>query len=192
MIEAEKANPRNMLSIVRMCRLLDVDRRRFYEWRARVAAGPSPRQQRAAELTVQIRAFHAASDGTYGAPRIHADLKDSGVVVSRKTVAKLMQAEGITGISPATWHPPTTVQGQDPFPVPDLVEREFDQGERDVAWFSDITYLRTGQGWAYLCVVRDGNTRRVLGRTVGESLHTDLVEDALRQAVALRGAYPAR
>ena len=71
-------------------------------------------------------------------------------------------------------------------------ERRFDQGGRDLAWFSDITYLHTGEGWAYLCVVRDGHTRRVLGRTVGDILHTDLVEDALRQAVALRGALPRK
>jgi putative transposase len=188
MIEAEKAN----MTITRMCRLLGVDRRRFYEWRARQAAGPSPRQQRAAELTVQIRVFHAASDRTYGAPRIHADLQEAGVSVSRKTVAKIMRADGITGISPRTWHPPTTIRGADPFPVPDLVERQFDRGDRDLAWFSDITYLHTGEGWAYLCVVRDGHTRRVLGRTVADSLHTDLVEDAPRQAVALRGHLPRK
>lgn len=191
MIEAEKANMTTM-TVTRMCRLLGVDRRRFYEWRARQAAGLSPRQQRDAELTAQIRGFHGASDGTYGAPRIHADLQEAGVAVSRKKVAKLMQAEGITGISPRTWHPPTTIHGEDPFPVPDLVERRFDQGERDLAWFSDITYLHTGQGWAYLCVVRDGHTRRVLGRTVADSLHTDLVDDALRQAVALRGTLPRK
>lgn len=191
MIEAEKANE-TMMTVTRMCQLLGVDRRRFYEWRARQAAGPSPRRLRAAALTVQIREFHEASDGTYGAPRIHADLQDAGEVVSRKTVAKLMREDGVTGISPRTWHPPTTVRGEDPFPVPDLVERHFDQGERDLAWFSDITYLHTGEGWAYLCVVRDGNTRRVLGRTVADSLHTDLVEDALRQAVALRGHLPRK
>lgn len=192
MIEAEKADPASTITISRMCVLLGVDRLRFYEWRARVAAGPSPRQQRAAELAAQIVELHAASDGTYGAPRIHADLQDAGVSVSRKTVAKLMRAEGITGISPATWHPPTTVPGADPFPVPDLIEREFDRGGRDIAWFSDITYLRTGEGWAYLCVVRDGHTRRVLGRTVSDSMHTDLVEQALRQAVALRGDLPGK
>lgn len=192
MIEAEKADPNSTMTITRMCRLLGVDRRRFHEWRARVAAGPSPRQQRAIDLTAQIAAFHAASDGTYGARRIRADLRDAGVTVSTKTVAKLMRDQGIAGISPRTWHPATTIHGDDPFPVPDLVERQFDQGQRDVAWFSDITYLRTGQGWAYLCVVRDGHTRRVLGRCVADSMHTDLVEHALRQALALRGELPRK
>lgn len=156
------------------------------------AAGTSLRQQRAAELTAQLREFHDASESTYRAPRIHADLQDAGVVVSRKTVAKLMREDGITGIGPATWHPPTTVPGADPFPVPDLVEWRFGQGSRDLAWFCDMTYLRTGEGWAYLCVVRDGHTRRVLGRSVAENMHTDLVEAALRQAVALRGALPRK
>lgn len=137
MIEAEKANDTTM-TVTRMCWLLGVDRRRFCEWRARIAAGPSARQRRAEELTAQIVAFHVASDGTYGAPRIRADLQEAGIAVSRKTVAKLMRAQGIAGISSRTWHPATTVHGEDPFPVPDLVERQFNQGERDVAWFSDI------------------------------------------------------
>ncbi|MBK8446300.1 MAG: DDE-type integrase/transposase/recombinase [Micropruina sp.] len=103
----------------------------------------------------------------------------------------MRQAE-IAGISPRTWHPPTTVPGPNPDPAPDLVKRRFDQGRRDVAWFSDITYLATGEGWGYLCTVRDGHTRRVLGRTVADHLRADLVEDALRQAVALRGQLPGK
>lgn len=103
-----------------------------------------------------------------------------------------MRAEGITGNSPATWYRPTTVRGEGPFPVPDLVERQFGQGQKDRAWFSDITYLPTGEGWAFWCAVRDGSQRRVLGRSVAASLHTDLVEDVLRQAVALRGDLPGK
>jgi putative transposase len=134
--------------------------------------------------------FHAVSDQTYGAPRITADIGQSGEAVSVKTVAKVMRAAGIKGISPRRYRPATTVAGPDPFAVLDLVERSFDQGRANVAWFSDITYLHTGQGFAYLCVVRDGHTRRVLGRVVADSLHTDLVEAALRQALALPGRLP--
>ncbi len=188
MIDAEKAN----YTIVRMCRLLGVDRRRYYEWRRRRAAGPTAREQRRAEVTVRIRAHHEASDGTYGAPRILHDLRDEGEIISRKTVAKCMRQAQIVGISPRAWHPPTTIPGPDPAPAPDLVKWEFDPGERDRVWFSDITYLATGEGWAYLCAIRDGHTRRVLGRTVADHLRADLVEDALRQAVALRGELPAK
>ena len=123
---------------------------------------------------------------------MHADLRDAGHVVSVKTVAKTMRLAGIQGISPRTFHPPTTTPGPDPFPVPDLVKRRFDAGEKDVVWLSDITYLDAGQGWAYLCVVRDGHTRRVLGRTVADHMRADLVDGALRQAVALRGQLPER
>ncbi len=188
MIDAEKAN----YTIVRMCRLLNVDRRRYYEWCRRQASGPTSTDQRRAAVTEMIIGFHAASDGTYGAPRIVHDLRDAGERVSRKTVAKCMRQARIAGISPRGWHPPTTVAGPDPAPAPDLVERRFDQGEPDVAWFSDITYLPTGEGWAYLCVVRDGHTRRVLGRVVADHLRTDLVEQTLRQAVALRGQLPRK
>ncbi|AZZ42571.1 hypothetical protein C0Z11_10070 [Acidipropionibacterium jensenii] len=87
MIDAEKAN----YTIVRMCRLLGVDRRRYYEWRRRQLAGPTRREQRMADLVDQIRAHHEASDGTYGAPRILHDLRDAGHTVSRKTDAKAMR-----------------------------------------------------------------------------------------------------
>lgn len=118
------------------------------------------------------------------------------MVVSRKTVAKLMRTDGITGISPRKWHPPTTIQRADPFPVPDLIERQFDQGVRDAAWFSDITYLHTagiqaGEGWAYLCVVRDGHTRRVLGRTVGDRLHTRTLSRTLCARRSLCAGFPS-
>ena len=101
MIDAEKAN----YTITRMCRLLEVDRRRYYEWRRRQAAGPTAREQRLAELTVRIKAHHKASDGTYGAPRILHDLREEGETVSVKTVAKCMRQAEIAGISPRTWHP---------------------------------------------------------------------------------------
>lgn len=188
MIEAEKAN----YTVVRMSRLLDVDRRRYYEWRRRKAAGPTRREQRMADLTAKIRAHHKASDGTYGAPRILHDLRDEGESVSRKTVAKCMRQAEIAGISPRTWHPPTTTPGPNPDPAPDLVKREFDKGRANIVWFSDITYLNTGEGWAYLCAVRDGHTRRVLGRSLADHLRADLVEAALRQAVALRGHLPTK
>jgi transposase InsO family protein len=175
-IDAEKAN----YTISRMCRLLNIDRRRYYEWAKRRAAGPSAAEQRRAELTGKIVEFHKASDGTYGAPRIVHDLREAGEIVSVKTVAKCMRQAEIAGISPRTWHPPTTTVGPNPDPAPDRVQRVFDQGLPNIVWHSDITYLATGEGWAYLCTIRDGHTRRVLGRTVADHLRADLVEDALR------------
>lgn len=146
MIEAEKAN----YTVVRMCELLEVSRSGFYKWRAGRDRGPSPSQQRRAALDAKVAAFHASSDGVYGAPRILADLRDDGERVSRKTVAASLRRQHLAGISPRTFAPATTVVDVDA-PVPkDLVGRRFDTGELDRVWTSDITYLRTGEGWLYL------------------------------------------
>jgi putative transposase len=183
LIEAEKAN----YDITRMAELLGVARSGYYAWARRVLAGPSARTVRHAELTAKILIAHEASKQVYGAPRIVADLRAAGEVVSTKTVAKLMRARGIAGISPATWHPVTTTSDSSIHTIPDLVGRVFNRGVLDEVWTSDITYLATGQGWLYLCAVRDGCSRRVLGWAMADSLHTDVVEQALRSAVAIRG-----
>lgn len=175
-----------------MAALLGVDRRRYYEWLAAKEAGPSARALRMESLIEAVVRFHKTSDQTYGAPRIHADLTEDGWQVSVKTVAKAMRQAGIEGISPCTWHPPTTVADAGHCRIPDLVNRCFDMGDKDMAWFSDITYLACGEGWAYLCAVRDGHTRRVLGRVVAKNMDAGLVEQALRQAVALRGQLPGK
>ena len=173
-----------------MCRLLGVDRRRFAEWERRAEKKPTPTSVRMASLVEAVKGFHVASDKTYGAPRIHADLVAAGWQVSLNTVAKAMRLAGVHGISPRTWHPVTTVRGDDPAPAPDLVARLFDQGGKDAAWYSDITYLAYSNHWAYLCAVRDGHTRRVLGRIVADNMRADIVEAAIRQAFALRGDLP--
>jgi transposase InsO family protein len=187
LIDAEKAN----YPVSVMARLLGIDRRRYHEWVARRRAAP-PEPSRMDRLVERVKHFHAASDATYGAPRIRADLLDEGWRVSLKTVAKAMRLAGVEGISPRTWHPPTTVPDPNAPKVPDLVKRRFDQGGKDLVWLSDITYLWAGSSWVYLCAVRDGHTRRVLGRLVADHMRADLVEDTLRQAVALRGKLPEK
>jgi len=169
-----------------MVELLGVSRSGYYAWAQRRSSKPGPRAARRADLTVKIKVAHDASDGVNGAPRIVADLRDAGEVVSRKTVAKLMRQNEIRGISPRPWRPVTTITGPSPHTILDLVERRFDRGALNVVWTSDITYLATGQGWLYLCAVRDGCSRRVLGYAFAESLHTDIVESALRRAVTFR------
>lgn len=178
--------------VARMARLLGVSRSGYYDWTRRQAAGPSPAQQRRSDLTAKIIDFHAASDQVYGSPRILADLREAGERVSGKTVAKLMRHAGVVGISPRGFVPVTTQAGPDLHPVPDLVGRHFDRGQLNVVWTSDITYLATGEGWLYLCAVRDGCSRRVLGWAVEDHLRADLVEAALRRAVVLRGELPGR
>ena len=170
-----------------MCELLEVSRSGFYQWRASRDRGPTPSQRRRAALDAKVAASHAGSDGVYGAPRVLADLRAAGERVSRKTVAASLRRQRLAGISPRTFAPATTVVDLDA-PVPaDLVKRRFDTGKLNRVWISDITYLRTGEGWLYLCAVRDGCSRRVIGWAIDEHLRADLVTSAVAMAVAMRG-----
>lgn len=177
------------LSVARMCELLGVSPSGYYAWAARLEREPSARAQRHAKLLAAIKRFHDASDKTYGAPRITVDLREAGWKVSVKTVAKLMRINGIAGISPRPFTPTTTIAGESAHTIADLVGRRFDQGALNAVWTSDITYLRTDEGWLYLCVVRDGHSRRVIGYAFSETLHTDFVETALRRAVQFRDGH---
>ncbi len=185
-MEAEKASH----AVARMADLLAVSRSGYYAWTKREQAGPSAAQQRRHQLTTKIITFHGDSDQVYGSPRILADLREAGEQVSRKTVAKLMRSNGIVGISPRGWTPTTTVVDPGAATIPDLVGRNFDHGLLNRVWTSDITYLDTGQGWLYLCAVRDGCSRRVLGWSIQDHLRADLVDQALTMAVVLRGSLP--
>lgn len=186
LMDAEKA----CFEIARMAVLLGVSRSGYYAWTRREQAGSTPAQQRRTALTNKIIRFHADSDQVYGSPRILADLRDDGEIVSRKTVAKLMRSNRIVGISPRGWTPITTLPDPESSSIPDLVSRRFDHGQLNRVWTSDITYLATGEGWLYLCAVRDGCSRRVLGWSLQDHLRADLVDQALTMAVVLRGTLP--
>ena len=142
-------------------------------------------------LTIRFTRFEKDSDEVYGAPWITAELTECyRISLNRKTVAKRMRMMGIEGISPRAFVPVTTIQSKRKSTLSDLVRRMFDTGELNRVWMSDITYLRTGEGWLYLCVVRDGHSRRVLGWAMGGVQDTCLVEKAVRMAHTLRGDVP--
>jgi putative transposase len=175
-------------SIRRMARLLEVSASGYYAYAKRVAATMmTPRQRRRADLEVKITQAHQDSDGTYGSPRITAELRDRGEVVSAKTVAKIMAGIGIEGISPRTFKTGTTVADPAASFPPDLIKRRFDRGRVDAAWFTDITYLSCGEGEMFLCAIRDGHSRKVLGYSVADHISAEMVTDAIDSAVAGRG-----
>ena len=142
LIEAEKAT----YPIKRMCELLEVSRSGYLQVAQSRESGPTPTAARRAELDAKVAAFHKASDGAYGAPRILADLREDGERVSRKTVAASLRRQRLAGISPRRFAPVTTVVDLDAVVPKDLVGRRFDTGELDRVWTCDITYLRTCEG----------------------------------------------
>jgi putative transposase len=171
-----------------MVRLLAVSTSGYYAWRKRaVATEPTPCQQRRVDLAVKILDVHADSDGTYGSPRITSELRERGETVNEKTVGAIMAGIGIEGISPRTFKVRTTVTDPAASFPPDLVRRKFDQGRLDAVWLTDITYLTCGEGDLYLCAIRDGHSRRVLGYVVADHVGADMVCEAIDAAVACRG-----
>ncbi len=188
LIDAEKTN----YTITKMIALLKVSRSGYYKWAAAQAAGPSRAAARRAGLDAKVAQFHAASDAVYGSPRILADLREDGETVSRKTVAASMRRQHLQGISPRRFTPVTTIADRRRPNPADLVDRQWDTGVLDRVWTSDMTYLPTGQGWVYLCAVRDGCSRRVIGWAMADYMRTSLVTDALDMAVAFRDQRPAK
>ena len=137
------------------------------------------------ELTEAIRAAHLASDGIYGAPRVHADLRADGIRVGKKRVARLMREAGLVGVSRRR-EPTTTIRSKSARQEPDLVERDFTAEGPNALWVADITYVPTGSGFLYLAVVLDAFSRRVVGWAMAGHLRTELVLAALDMAVAQR------
>jgi putative transposase len=133
-------------------------------------------------MTVRIRAFHARSRGTYGAPRIHQDLFEEGDRVDRKRIARLMRLGGLQGVSRRKGCK-TTIRSDDTCPAPDLVERNFTVTAPDQLWVADITYIPTWAGFLYLAVVLDAFSRRIVGWAMETHLRTELVLDALNMAL---------
>ena len=168
-----------------MCRVLRVSTSGFYAWQDR------PESARAAangELLERIRVLHAASDRTYGMPRIRADLEDEGVVASRKRIARLMRHGKLRGVSRRRGYIVTTERDGKRRPAPDLVKRRFLVDGPNQLWVADMTYIPTWAGFIFLPMVLDVWSRRVVGWAIGERMTTDLVLDALNMALQQRDA----
>ena len=174
--------------IATMCQLLGVSPSGYYAWRKRQ---PSQRSETDAALIVEIQVAHAGSRGTYGAPRIHAELAGKGTYIGRKRVARLMTQAGLAGVSRRRFVTTTVKDGGRQAPDPCLAgagsgERNFTAEAPDRLWVADITYIPTWAGFLYLAVVLDAYSRRIVGWSMATTLAKQLVLDALNMALAAR------
>ena len=171
-----------MYAVTTMCRVLEVSPSGFYAWSNRP---PSQHRQVDTLLGDRIEAIHRRSRSTYGRPRIHAELKDEGIAISNKRIARLMRERQIQGASRRRTTV-TTIRDRDARPAPDLVDRNFTAEAPDRLWVADITYVPTWAGFLYLAVVLDAYSRRIVGWAMADHLRTELVLDALDMAIFRR------
>jgi transposase InsO family protein len=172
-----------------MCRVLDVSPAGFYGWRTRAPSAHALADER---LMLNVRVSHQRSAGTYGAPRVHQDLRAQGFHVGKKRVARLMRQQGLVGR--VRRRRVRTTDSTHPDPVaPNLLARQFAVqgiGAMDRIWVSDITYVPTREGWLFLATVLDLASRRVVGWAMRETLELDLALSALRMALGTRRPAP--
>jgi putative transposase len=161
-----------------MCRVLGVARSGYYDWIARPLSDHAIEDQR---LLILIRNSYAASGGVYGAPRVFLDLRETGESCGRNRVARIMRVNKIKALR--GYKVPRAVKGRPSIIAPNRLQREFTVDTPDRAWVTDITYIRTWQGWLYLAVVLDLYSRKVVGWSMKPSLAKDLVVDAILMAV---------
>ena len=172
-----------------MCRVLEVAPAGYYAWTNR--SSPCLRAIADERILLNIHASYHASDGTYGAPRVLRDLRDDGIRVGKKRVARLMAREGLVGRPPQKFV--RTTDSNHAYPIaPNRLGRQFEvQGVGlNQVWVSDMTYVPTREGWLYLAVVLDLASRRVVGWAMGTTLAAELPLTALRMALATRRPPP--
>jgi putative transposase len=174
-IEAEKA----LFPVTVMCRLLGVSTSGYYAWRSRP---PSARSDADHALSRRICLIYDRSRGTYGMPRVWAELRYEGVYCSRKRVARLLRLAGLQGCHRRKG-PRTTRRKPEVAPAPDLVRRDFTAIAPDQLWVADITHVSTWMGFLYLAVVLDAYSRRIVGWAMAEHLRTELVIEAVEMAL---------
>ncbi len=181
LIDAEKAH----FPVSVLCEVLEVSRSGYYAWKDRA---PSPREVADAALAVEVAATHARSKNRYGSPRVHRALRKRGVRVGCKRVARLMRKQGLVAKQKRRYR--RTTDSKHAYPIaPNVLERDFRPEAPNEAWAGDVTYIHTAEGWAYLAVLLDLYSRRVVGWALSDANDTKLALDVLERAVSSRGVH---
>lgn len=176
---------RDSFPVAAMCRVLKVSSSGYYDWSQR---SPSPRACRHAQIQQAVRQVHAESHGIYGSLKIARELRERPELepACRNTVAQAMRELQLQSCVSRAFKPATTKSDPAKQPAPNVLAQDFTVSEPNRKWVADITYLATAQGWVYLAVVLDLFSRKVVGWSIGTSLASELVCQALRQAIESR------
>lgn len=181
------ADHRAQYPVKLMCQVLEVARSGYYAWRNRPL---SARKMADRLLLRQIKAIFAQSRETYGSQRIQAELAEQGIRCGRKRVARLMRTDGLRPKTVRRFRVVTTDSNHTLAIAPNRLNQEFTADQGDKIWLTDITYVPTAQGWLYLAVVLDLYSRRIVGWAMRDSLHRQLVIEALQMAITARKPTP--
>lgn len=176
---------REAFTVVGMCEALGVSKSGFYNWLENQGRGLTRLQEYREKLKDRIRQFFHQSFGTYGAPRIRADLKEAGYEVSEKTVGRLMAEMNLRACPPEKFLT-TTDSNHSLHVYPDLLRQNFQVDQPNQVWVSDLTYIWTGRGWVYLSTVMDLFSRKIVGWEVTDHMRTEGPLAALEMALVFR------
>ena len=169
---------RNVFRLNSMCRVFNVHRSGYYAWKH------TPLSKRAldnATLLVDIKRSFDDSDRIYGSPRVHRDLREAGVTCGENRVARIMRAAQLKSVR--GYRKPRFKAGIPATTAPNRLQQQFDIAQADTVWVTDITYIRTYEGWLYVAVVIDLYSRAVVGWSMKSNMATDIVLDALMMAI---------
>jgi transposase InsO family protein len=169
--------------VSRLCAVLNVAESGYYAWLNRA---PSPREQENRELQQTICTIWKQARRIYGAPRIHAELREQGISAGHNRVARLMHEAGIQGKTACKRHPHTTRTDPNHPVAANVLDRQFTANRSNAVWLTDITYIDTAEGFLYLAAVMDLYSRQIVGMAMADHLRTELVESALDMALTQR------
>jgi len=170
---------RDLFPVRLMCRCLRISPSGFYDWRKRPLSARGRDNQR---LVARIRELHTSSDGVFGSPRMWEELRYEGETCSRNRVARLMRVNGIRGV-PQRKRWQKKASGPRPTDIRNHLARDFTATQSNVKWVTDITYIRTTEGWLYLCAVLDLHTKQVVGWSMSRRQQRSLVLQAVLMAL---------
>jgi transposase InsO family protein len=165
-----------------MCRVLDVSRSGYYSWAKHNA---SERQKENERLLLYIQQAYVRGRGTYGSPRITAELRDNGVYCGKNRIARLMKKNGIRAKTKRRFKA-TTKSRHDFLVVDNLLKRRFSTEAANKVWFSDITFIWTKEGWIYLAAILDAYDRQIVGWSMADRLSHGILDDAIQKALRKR------